>query len=385
MKTAIINAKIVTSTAVLSGYVCGIENGQIVYLGKADFSSDEVIDAQGGYLVPGFIDLHCHGGNGLEFMDASEEEMKAIADFHLSHGTTSMLATTLTASEEETISAIETFQRYKAKTVNGTLAGLHLEGPWLNAAQCGAQNVEYMKQPKPETLQKMKAAYPTILRVGAAPELDGGLEFGNMGKSLGIVMSPAHTDADFSEIERAKDNGYTIMTHLYSGMKGVTRKNSYRIAGAVEAGLYFDEYFVEIIADGKHLPIELLKFIYKCKGADKICLITDAIRASGMPNGAETKIGSLKQGLPVIVEDDVAKMPDRQGFAGSTATCDRLYRTMAQAIGKDMVALSKMASLTPARAMGWTDVGEIAVGKRADLLILNEDLQIEKIITEKVN
>ena len=385
MKTAIINAKIVTSTAVLSGYVCGIENGQIVYLGKEDFLFDEVIDAQGGYLVPGFIDLHCHGGNGLEFMDASEEEMKVIADFHLSHGTTSMLATTLTASEEETISAIETFQRYKAKTANGTLAGLHLEGPWLNAAQCGAQNVEYMKQPKPETLQKMKAAYPTILRVGAAPELDGGLEFGNMGKSLGIVMSPAHTDADFSEIERAKDNGYTIMTHLYSGMKGVTRKNSCRIAGAVEAGLYFDEYFVEIIADGKHLPIELLKFIYKCKGADKICLITDAIRASGMPNGAETKIGSLKQGLPVIVEDDVAKMPDRQGFAGSTATCDRLYRTMAQAIGKDMVALSKMASLTPAHAMGWTDVGEIAVGKRADLLILNEDLQIEKIITEKVN
>lgn len=385
MKTEIIHAKIVTSAEVLCGYVCGIENGKIVYLGKERFSADETVDGNGGYLIPGFIDLHCHGGNGLEFMDATESEMQAIANFHLSHGTTTMLATTLTASEEETVSAMETFERYKRKTANGTLKGLHLEGPWLNAAQCGAQNVEYMKQPKAETLQKIKAKYPTVLRVGAAPELDGGLEFGCMGKSLGIVMSPAHTDGDFSNIERAKDNGYTLMTHLYSGMKGVTRKNSYRIAGAVEAGLYFDEYFVEIIADGKHLPIELLKFIYKCKGADKICLITDAIRASGMPNGAETKIGSLKQGLPVIVEDDVAKMPDRQGFAGSTATCDRLYRTMAQAIGKDMVALSKMASLTPARVMGWTDLGEIAVGKTADLLIVNECLEIEKIITEKVN
>ena len=175
------------------------------------------------------------------------------------------------------------------------------------------------------------------------------------------------------------------MTHLYSGMKGVTRKNSFRIAGAVEAGLYFDDMFVEIIADGRHLPIELLKFIYKCKGADKICLITDAIRAGGLPNGTKTVIGSLKNGLPVIVEDDVAKLLDRQSFAGSTATADRLYRTMAQAIGKDMVALSKMASLTPARVMGWTDRGEIAVGKKADLLIMNENLEIEKVITQKEN
>ena len=385
MKTLISNAKIVTASEVIENGCCLVQNGVIAYVGREAQGADEVIDAQGCYLVPGFIDLHCHGGNGLEFMDASESEMKAIADFHLSHGTTTMLATTLTASEAETLSAIETFQLYKNKTPNGTLKGLHLEGPCLNAAQCGAQNVEYMKLPNAALLQEMKAKYPSILRVGAAPELEGGMEYGRMGQSLGIVMSPAHTDGDFADMERAKDNGYTIMTHLYSGMKGVTRKNSYRIAGAVEAGLYFDEYFVEIIADGKHLPLELLKFIYKCKGADKICLITDAIRASGMPNGAETKIGSLKEGMPVIVEDDVAKLPDRQGFAGSTATADRLYRTMAQAIGKDMVALSKMASLTPARAMGWTDVGEIAVGKKADLLILSEDLQIEKIITGKEN
>lgn len=380
MKTAIINAKIVTSESVLENGVCVYENENIKYVGTQMQSADKIIDAQGKYLIPGFIELHCHGGNGFEFMDATEDEYAEIAKFHLAHGTTTMLATTLAANDGETEYALETFKRYTEKYATGSLKGVHLEGPWLNPAQCGAQNVAYMKTPNIEELKALKEKYPFILRVSAAPELENGYAFGQMGKELGIVMSPAHTDAEFGEIEKAIENGYMLMTHLYSGMKGVTRKNSFRIAGAVEAGLYFDDMFVEIIADGRHLPIELLRFIYKCKGADKICLITDAIRAAGMKNGAETVIGSKKNGLPVVVEDEVAKLTDRQSFAGSTATADRLYKTMASAIGKDMVALSKMSSTTPARVMGWTDRGEIVVGKRADMLLVNEELEIEKII-----
>jgi N-acetylglucosamine-6-phosphate deacetylase len=166
-------------------------------------------------------------------------------------------------------------------------------------------------------------------------------------------------------------------------MKGVTRENSFRIAGAVEAGLYFDEYYVELIADGRHLPYELLKFVYKIKGADKICLITDAIRACGMPEGSETVIGSKANGLPVVVEDGVAKLLDRQSFAGSASTYDKIYKTMAQAIGKDMVALSKMTALTPAKIMGLQDVGCIQVGKKADMLIVDENLDVKKVITNK--
>ena len=380
MKTAIINANIVTAEKIIENGVCVFENGLIEYVGIETQTADRVIDAQNQYLLPGFIDLHCHGGNGLEFMDATAEEMDKIARFHLSHGTTTMLATTLAASDKETENAFDTFTEYKGKYPSGTLIGVHMEGPWLNPEQCGAQNVEYMKAPNKDELKGLKEKYPFILRVGAAPEVEGGLKFGKVSEQLDIVASVAHTDADFQKIEEAKENGYTLMTHLYSGMKGVTRKNSFRIAGAVEAGLYFDDLFVEIIADGRHLPMELLQFIYKCKGADRICLITDAIRAGGMCNGTQTVIGSLKNGLPVIVEDDVAKLLDRQSFAGSTATADRLYRTMAQAIGKDMVALSKMASLTPARVMGWNDRGEIAVGKRADLLLVSEELKLEKII-----
>lgn len=385
MSTAIINANIVTATEVIENGVCVYNNGLITYVGKEQQTAERVIDAKDNYLIPGFIDLHCHGGNGLEFMDATEEEVEEIAKFHLSHGTTTMLATTLAASDEETEYALRTFEKYKRKNPNGVLEGVHLEGPWLNPTQCGAQNVEYMKTPDCEELKMLKAKYPFILRVSAAPELECGYDFGKTGQELSIVMSAAHTDADFSEIQKATKNGYTAMTHLYSGMKGVTRKNSFRIAGAVEAGLYLDDLFVEIIADGRHLPFELLQFIYKCKGADKICLITDAIRAAGLPNGSETVIGSLKQGLPVVVEDEVAKLLDRQSFAGSTATADRLYKTMAEAIGKDMVALSKMASLTPAKIMGWTDRGELAVGKRADMLLINENFEIEKIITNKEN
>lgn len=380
MKTVVVNAKIVTANTIIEKGVCLFTDGIIEYVGTQMQDADCVMDAENQYLVPGFIDLHCHGGNGLEFMDASAEEMDKIAQFHLSHGTTTMLATTLAASDEETQSALCTFTEYQKKYPNGILKGVHMEGPWLNPEQCGAQNVAHMKEPNQDELRKLKEKYPFILRVGAAPELAGGLAFGRASKALGIVASVAHTDADFQKIAQAKENGYTLMTHLYSGMKGVTRKNSFRIAGAVEAGLYFDDLFVEIIADGRHLPIELLQFIYKCKGADRICLITDAIRAGGMSNGSQTVIGSLENGLPVIVEDDVAKLLDRQSFAGSTATADRLYRTMAQAIGKDMVALSKMASLTPARVMGWTDRGEIAVGKRADLLLINEELKLKKII-----
>jgi hypothetical protein len=195
------------------------------------------------------------------------------------------------------------------------------------------------------------------------------------------IKRPHSLVADFSLIEEASQNGYTLMTHLYSGMKGVTRKNAYRIAGAVEAGLYFDHIFVEIIADGKHLPPELLKFIYKIKGADRICLITDASRACGFPEGATSKIGSLLRGTDIIVEDGVAKLPDRTAFGGSVATFDRLVRTMADAIGDDPVSLSRMASTTPASVMGFDDRGEISEGKKADLVITDKKYNVKKVIS----
>ena len=247
MKIAIVNAHIVTRDHLIkNGAIC-FENGVITSVGESVDSFDQRIDAEGKYLVPGFVDLHCHGCLGHAFNDADPEKTNEIARFHLSRGTTTMLASTSTAH--------------------------------------------------------------------------------------------------FSQLE--------------------------------EAGFYLDDMFVEIIADGKHLPPELLRLVYKIKGADRTCLVTDATRAAGLADGSITK--NISGSSDVLVEDGVAKMPDRSCFAGSAATADRLYRTMADAIGRDMVALSRMASLTPARLMGWEDRGEIAVGKRADLVLLDENLYPQRV------
>ena len=383
MKTLIKNIDIVTSEKVIENGFCVIDGGSIGRFGQSMPEMGEeyaIIDGEGGYLLPGFVDIHCHGADNLDFMDADAEGFNRIAEYHLKNGTTTMLATTLADSPDATEKSIRTFGEYKEKYPSGSLAGLHLEGPWFSFAQGGAQKAEYFKNPVADELRQLKKRYPYILRVSAAPELDGGMEFGRAGRECGIVMSAAHTDADFSEIEEASKNGYTLMTHFYSCMKGVTRKNAYRVAGAVEAGLYFDDIYVEIIADGKHLPPELLRLIYKFKGADRICLVTDASRACGLPEGTVSTIGSLDHGTKIIVEDGVAKLLDRTAFGGSVATTELLFKTMADAIGRELPALVKMASLIPSRIMGFKDRGDIFEGARADILITDRQFNIRKVI-----
>ena len=372
MKIAIVNARIVTSERVIEGGSLSFENGIITSVGEAPEKADRWIDAAGKYLVPGFVDLHCHGCLGYAFNDADMRKTEEIARFHLSHGTTTMLASTSTAHLPQLEAALSVLSSHIETSEKTPIAGIFMEGPWLSTASAGAQSASMMRAPSAEDVRYLKEKYPHILRLGVAPEEEGGMEMGREGKARGILMSAAHTAATFSEIEQAFENGYKLLTHFYCAMKGVERKNAYRIAGAVEAGFYLDDMFVEIIADGKHLPEALLRLVYKIKGADRVCLVTDATRAAGLADGSITKtVGGLSE---VLVEDGVAKMPDRSCFAGSAATADRLYRTMADAIGRDMVALSRMASLTPARLMGWEDRGEIVVGKRADLVLLDENL-----------
>ena len=380
MRTVIRNARIVTYDKVLDNCELSILDGKIEAIAEHIENADSVIDAGGEWLVPGFIDVHCHGGNGYEFMDASAEEIARIADFHLAHGTTTLYATTLASNNTELKCALATLGEYLKKTPHGTVIGAHLEGPWLNPEQCGAQNPEHIRPYREGEFSALVAEFSFIKRISAAPEIEGGCAVAEEAKTLGIVSSVAHTSADFCGIERAISHGYSLITHLYSGMYGVRREKSFRIAGAVEGALYFDELCVELIADGCHLPSELLRFVYKIKGSDRICLVTDAIRAAGMPDGAKTKIGSLKSGLDVVVEDGVAKLPSRESFAGSAATFDRLYRTMAEATGADMVELSRMASSTPARVMHLSDRGRIEAGLRADLLIMDKNLKIKNVI-----
>jgi N-acetylglucosamine-6-phosphate deacetylase len=378
MKTIIKNAKIVLTDKIFYGN-CTIENGKIVYIGSNLDAADNVIDANGKYLLAGFIDIHCHGGNNFDFMDASPEEMLEISKFHLLHGTTTLYATTMSDEMKYIEKCLQNYSELVKNNNLLTLNGVHLEGPYLSPSECGAQDTKKMSKPNVKEASDLLEKYPFIKRFSVAPELEGAHDLSSFAKDKGIVMSIAHTAADFDDVISAIDNGYTLTTHLYSGMHGVYRKNAYRTAGAVEGALYDDRMDVEIIADGKHLPDGLLKFIYKCKGDSRICLVTDAMRGSGLLDGQETVLGRREDGVQCIIEDGVAKLPDRTSFAGSVATTDRLVRTMLN-IGIDLVSVSKMASKTPARVMGLDDRGIIEIGKRADLVILDENYKVDKVI-----
>lgn len=380
MKEQIINVRAVLPNKVSDNSTIVFENGKIIFVGSEKSDGIKTFDGQGMYLLPGFIDIHCHGGANYDFMDASLEEIECIFRYHLMHGTTTLIPTTMTDDWENIRSALDRLRDFYKTGRPSSLYGAHLEGPWLSPRQCGAQEAGKMSNPSISGLNRLLRDYPFIKRISVAPELECGMEVGRAGRLKGLVMSIAHTDADFETVIEASENGYTLMTHLYSGMSGITRKNAYRTAGAVEAGLYCDELFVEIIADGKHLPAGLLKLIFKCKGPDKICLITDAMRASGLREGSVSVLGRKNGGVSVIVEDGVAKMPDRQNFAGSVATADRLVRTMLSA-GIDIVSVSKMASATPAKAMNLSDRGSIEIGKRADFVLMDEKFQPRAVIS----
>ena len=363
MKRQFVNAKVITPSGILENGVVAIEDGVITYVGTEP--------------LPGFIDIHCHGGGGYDFMDATPEEMIEISKYHLAHGTTTLVATTMTDTDEAIFAALDRFALLGDNRL--TLHGVHLEGPWLSAAQCGAQDVSKMSKPSRENLEKIIKKYPFVERISAAPEVDPNYEVGITAKEHGLVVAAAHTDCDFDTMLEAVDKGYTLVTHLYSGMRGVVRINAYRVAGCIEAGLYDDRITCEVICDGKHLPHSLLKLIYKCKGADKICLITDGIRGAGLPDGTEFVSGRKEDGVPAIIEDGVGKMMDRQAFVGSVATTDRLLKNICNLGGASIVDAAKMIATTPARVMGYTDRGAIEVGKKADLVIVDSLLSVKSV------
>jgi N-acetylglucosamine-6-phosphate deacetylase len=339
------------------------------------------IDAKGHYIAPGFIDIHVHGGGDADFMDGEETAFLKIATTHARYGTTAMLPTTLTSSTDELLQTIAVYESACAKNNNGAqFLGLHLEGPYIAMSQRGAQDPRFIKDPDPDEYKTVLSRSASIKRWSAAPELTGALEFGKYIKSKGVLPAIAHTDAVYEQVQEAFENGYSLITHLYSAMSGVTRKNAYRYAGVIESAYLIDEMDVEIIADGVHLPPPLLKLVYKIKGADRTALITDAMRAAGMPEG-ESVLGSLHNGLPVIVEDGVAKLPDRSSFAGSVATADRLVRTMMRMADVPLTEAVRMMTSTPARILGVADQkGALVAGMDADIIIFDADINIQTTI-----
>ena len=350
-----------------------LDGKTIVSIGT-DMPFDRDIDADGNYVSAGFIDLHCHGGGGADFSDGDREGVIRAAKTHLQHGTTALFPTALSADFamlEKAIIAIE-----EAQQSLPMLMGIHLEGPYFSPAQTGAQNGKALRPPLPEEYHTILANHK-IARWDYAPELDTDFCFLKALQSAGAVPSAAHTDATCEEMEAAAAQGCRLITHLYSCTSTIRREAGFRIAGVVEAAYLTDEICAELIADGCHLPHSLLRLAYKLKGPDRLVLVTDAMRAAGLEQTGAFDIG----GVPCIVEDGVAKLLDRTAFAGSVATADRLVRTC-QAAGIPLADCVKMITQTPARIMGLSHKGRIAVGYDADIVIFDADITIRNVFLQ---
>jgi len=371
------NAQLILPDRITPGCVL-IENGKIAELRDQPWPEDKTArtDLRGQYLAPGFVEIHSHGAGGADFMDGTPEAFLSAAETHLRHGVTTLFPTSVAADLESLTQFLRAFKQVKGPL----MPAVHLEGPYINMEMRGAIDPRYIKNPSPAEYEALLAyAGGDIGRWTAAPELPGAMAFGDTLVKQGILPSIGHTCAGYAEIKQASRHGFTHFTHLYSAMSTITRAGGFRVTGAIESAYILEDATVEVIADGCHLPPELLAYVYRAKGVDKVCLTGDSMRCAGTDAG-ESVLGPLKDGLPVIIEDGVAKLPDRSAFAGSIAMADRLLRT-ALAAGIPLHDTIRMMSLTPARVMGLDgEIGSIEIGKHADLVVFDSAIKIKRVM-----
>ena len=375
------NAQIITNGEIIQGYDLVVEDEKIVDLVPKGTVIGEIVNVEEKYLSPGFVDIHVHGGGGADFMDGADAYYDACHS-HSLHGTTTIVPTTISADFEQTKFALEQFNIAKnTKQIKINMPGLHLEGPYLNPAMAGAMKPELLKAPTESEYMKLyEASEGNIIRWTAAPELDGALEFGRAMSDRGVIMSIGHSDATYDEVKRAIECGYSLVTHLYSACSSIKRIGGFRHCGIVESAYLFDDLNVEIIADGCHLPNQLLQFVTKFKDTKNVALITDAMRAA-CQDVEYSFLGSAASPQPVVIEDGVAKLMDRQAFGGSIATTDRLVRTMKNA-DIPLAKAVQMMTETPASFLNLKNIGQIKKGYNADLVIFDDQINIEKVIVK---
>ncbi|MBR2634846.1 MAG: amidohydrolase family protein [Clostridia bacterium] len=330
-------------------------------------------DAEGCLVLPGFVDIHLHGGGGFDFARGTEEAVEAAIQTHLMHGTTTAFPTVVSTDFEVLEKAVCAVERVWKR--NPVIGGIHLEGPYLSPKQTGAQNSSALRRPDPREYKEFLEKH-SIARWDYAPELDEDFAFLEALKSHGVVPAAAHTDATCAEMERAADRGCRLITHLYSCTSTVRREQGFRVAGVLEAAYLRDDICAELIADGCHLPKELLRLAFKCKKSGSLALVTDAMEAAGLETEGEFDIG----GVRCIVEDGVAKLPDRSAFAGSVATSDRLIRTCVRA-GIPAEDAIRSATEVPARLMGLSRKGRLAAGMDADVVVMTRDFEVKNVIS----
>ena len=366
--------KIILADRLFDGYVY-FENGKITDVTKAEHPVSEEYDATGYYVSAGFVDIHTHGGGGYPF-EGSVDQIVAGCNFHLMHGTTSICPTISAAEFGSMARSVENVRcAMQDSRVRATIVGSHLEGPYLSQKQQGAQCADFITRPcEQEYLPLLEKYGESIARWSYAPENDVDGKFTRALQAYGVVASAGHTDATYEEMKPAMAQGCGLITHLYSCTSTITRDHGFRRLGVIETAYLLDDMYVEIICDGKHLPPDLIRLIYKIKGADRIALVTDSLALAGTD-----QIHGFMQRTEFIIEDGVCKLMDRSAFAGSIATADRLLRVAVKEAGIELVDAVKMLTATPARIMKLENKGQISDGMDADFAVFDEDVAIKAV------
>jgi N-acetylglucosamine-6-phosphate deacetylase len=331
---------------------------------------NEVIDLNGDYLAPGFIDLHVHGALGRDAMEASAEAFRAICDFHASGGTTSLLLTTVTAPIDKIVNVLEAVR--DCRSAIPAIAGVHVEGPFISKMKTGAQRAEFVQDPSPAAIRQLLEYGDLLKRVTIAPELPRALEAIEAFRARGISVSGGHSDAWDEDARAAFHRGMRSVTHTFNCMSSARRRGVHRIAGLLEFALSQPEISCELIADGHHVSPTLMKMLYQAKGSQGICLVTDATAGAGLAEGSRFALF----GKECIIEKGVCLLADRSALAGSAARMIDLVRMMVREVNVPLNEAIGMATENPARAVGLETKGRLTVGADADLVVLSSELEV---------
>jgi len=376
-RIVILNGTVFTPFQSFEGHIM-IEKGKIISVtpikdsskDSSAFGQAEIIEARNKYIVPGFIDLHVHGGGGADVMDGEYEAIKKIAANHCRYGTTAFLPTTLTMSKDDIIKSLQSIREARLKgTGTAEILGVHLEGPYINPEKKRAQNKKDIIQlSKKEFLAFNQASGNLIRLVTLAPEMPGALDFIPWLCEQGIITSAGHTNATYEEMQDALQSGLNHVTHLFNAMRGL----HHREPGIVGAALSDSRITAEVIADGIHIHPVILKIIHQMKGSNKIVLITDAMRASGLPEGTYD-LG----GQEVIVAKEQARLQDGT-LAGSVLTMNKAVQNIVAKAGIPLGEAVQMASYNPAKCLGINNKkGSLETGKDADIVMLNKNFEVD--------
>lgn len=376
MLTQIINGEILTPQGWLKDGSVLVSDGKILEVTNSDLAviGAKVIDAKGMYIVPGYVSMHSHGGGGHDFTEATPEAFQAATEAHLKHGATTIFPTLSSSSFDTIRQAVETCEQLMAAG-NGQIQGLHIEGPYLNRKMAGKQWEDCLKDPDPNEYLPLLDSTTCIKRWDISPELPGAHEFAHETTSRGILTAITHTEAEYDEIKAAYQAGFTHAAHFYNAMPGFHKRREYKYEGTVESVYLTDPMTVEVIADGIHLPATILKLVYKVKGVEKTCLVTDALKYAAYDGEVDDP--------RYIIENGVCKLADHSSLAGSIATMDKLVQVMAFKANIPVADAIRMASETPANIIGIGDrKGTLQRGKDADILILDKKLNVRCVFSQ---